>query len=217
MSAPAFGKLAWLWLAPPERRLRARLLMELAYLADAERTQIALLSRSGTPEREEEDRLQELGDRAAREAKETASGVHGLDDALRPVVEAYWTEERRIARRNHAELGVSNFIWGEEPGAGRVLVGKSVSVGPYVEPARPGKQGRTFACLDRRGVPVAARGAPVEWTERTRNGEWSADRAAAIFVAEEGVEETFRLLQRATGFDEGGEEVEPGAARETWF
>ena len=201
----SFRKAAWLWLAPPVRRQRACLLMQLAYLADKEAAEAAYLARSiTTPVVEaveaerQEPHLRALADQAALAATETASRVYGLDEALRDVALDYHAEENRIALRNLLERRISDFIWGEDGGSPRVLLGERFSVGPYVEPAR-GAQGKTFACLDWYGVPVAARGAPVAWTPREKDNEWTADRAAAIFVAMVGFEEALASLAHALG------------------
>ena len=201
----SFRKAAWLWLAPPDRRLRARLMMEVAYVADREAVAAERLARSIVGPIEESEAaerrlpdLRALADQAAQAALNTASGIYGLDDAHAPIVEDYYAEKNRLDLLTLLERRISDFIWGDDYASSRVLLGERFSVGPYVEPAR-GAQGKTFACLDWYGVPVAARGAPVAWTPREKDNEWTADRAAAIFVAMVGFEEALSALARALG------------------
>ena len=201
----AFRRAAWSWLAPPERLARARMLMQLAYVAnfDAEACVAPpLLDRYGLevhdahgfvehrdPTAEELARagdLWEHGRRLGEEARRLCSRVAGIDDAMADVFERARVEWRAAERRDLAERLIADFIY-----EGGLVFGDTVTVGSYRTATSTGP---TFATLNMLGALVGAQGEPRAWTLNDPDPEWTATRAAALFVAAEGPDAALAAL-----------------------
>jgi hypothetical protein len=132
--------------------------------------------------------LRALSRSLAGEATILSAKVCSLGPALEMVLEQYRAEVSAAQCRDSAALRVYDFI---DPAGGtpRTIIGPRSSVGPYkTATSRRG----AFACLDLRGYPIAARGRPDPWSS-----EWSAERAAALFVDTEGPDVAMGLVLAA--------------------
>lgn len=186
-------------LATRAREAKARLLMQLAYVATRDADELAEpWAREAPPSPEDLERAAELtdvSDLLAVEAERLCPTVAGLADGMLYVVARYEELREEENDRRHAELLVADLIFiGEDEAAadGEIFLGERSSVGRY----RATASGIAYACLDLHGFPVGARGEPVPWTPETRNREWTADRAAALFVAREGSGVAYAVADR---------------------
>lgn len=113
---------------------------------------------------------------------------HGADFAFEASRARSYVFLNERNRRDAAELAVMRVL-----GKGGHLVLPRASVGPYHLATDPAGE-RRFACLDLTGGPIAAGDifAPAEWT---------ADRAASIFVGEVGADEALAAVARREDAD----------------